>query len=301
MLYPGDVPRAVEVMTAAAAAASSSSPSPPAHRPVALGGKPRSRHPIAPFRAAWANQRLLQCAGVDGDGDASVASPASSLPAPSTERKPAGSSDDGFERIRAKLMDHLREAVGRIELPAVSPGEGRSNQPAVAPVEEADDRDGHRVSPAPSSSPASAAAVPGASASASLVPGAAAAVEELPWNLRTRKSTVCNGRQPSQHPTPSPSSPTPSPAPSPPAKQASRLRSGAPERSRRRRSRFSVPLTKEEIDEDLYAFTGRRASRRPKKRPRIVQKQLDMLFPGLWLSEVTADIYQVADRPPILS
>ncbi|KAJ6983870.1 hypothetical protein NC653_026630 [Populus alba x Populus x berolinensis] len=34
---------------------------------------------------------------------------------------------------------------------------------------------------------------------------------------------------------------------------------------------------------------------RPKKRPRIVQKQMDALFPGLWLSEVTVDNYKVPE------
>jgi hypothetical protein len=92
-----------------------------------------------------------------------------------------------------------------------------------------------------------------------------------------------------------------------------------------RRPRFSVTLTTEEIDEDIYAFTGARARRRPRRRPRPVQKQLDvsaplppsfpctaalvqgpvrnfvkpsrpqMLFPGSWLSEITAETYRVPD------
>uniref|UniRef100_A0A1D1Y2Y0 DUF1639 family protein n=1 Tax=Anthurium amnicola TaxID=1678845 RepID=A0A1D1Y2Y0_9ARAE len=298
MPFPGDGgPRAaVEVITAAAAAASSSSPSPPTHhRPLLLRGKPRSRPPISPLRPAWANQRLLRCVRVDGAGDGPRTVP--SEPGPTT----AGAGDDGFERIRAKLMDHLRAAVGRIELPAVPAGEARWNHPAGALVMGGDDGDGggreEASPPSPSSSPESAAGGPPESPISPAPAPAAPAADDLPWNLRTRRSAAsCNGRQ---HPAPGPSSP----APSPPARPPSRLRSvGAPERRepglRRRRPRFSVPLTKEEIDEDLYAFTGRRASRRPKKRPRAVQKQLDMLFPGLWLSEVTADAYQVADPPP---
>ncbi|KAK3163801.1 hypothetical protein QOZ80_1AG0008480 [Eleusine coracana subsp. coracana] len=61
------------------------------------------------------------------------------------------------------------------------------------------------------------------------------------------------------------------------------------------RARFSVTLTAEEIDEDIYAVTGARARRRPRRRPRPVQKQLDMLFPGSWLSEITAETYRVPD------
>jgi hypothetical protein len=40
------------------------------------------------------------------------------------------------------------------------------------------------------------------------------------------------------------------------------------------RPRFSVTLTTEEIEEDVYAVTGARARRRPRRRPRPVQKQL---------------------------
>jgi hypothetical protein len=46
-----------------------------------------------------------------------------------------------------------------------------------------------------------------------------------------------------------------------------------------RRPRFSVTLTTDEIDEDIYAVTGARARRRPRRRPRTVQKQLDVSAP----------------------
>ncbi|OMO63500.1 hypothetical protein COLO4_32388 [Corchorus olitorius] len=42
-------------------------------------------------------------------------------------------------------------------------------------------------------------------------------------------------------------------------------------------------------------MAGHRPPRRPKKRSRHVQKQLDSLFPGLWLTEVTADFYKVPE------
>ncbi|CAA0839810.1 Protein of unknown function (DUF1639 [Striga hermonthica] len=43
---------------------------------------------------------------------------------------------------------------------------------------------------------------------------------------------------------------------------------------------------------------GRTPTNGPKKRPRTVQKQLDTLFPGLWLTEVTADMYKVPEAAP---
>ncbi|KAL6577651.1 hypothetical protein OROMI_009979 [Orobanche minor] len=64
------------------------------------------------------------------------------------------------------------------------------------------------------------------------------------------------------------------------------------------RAKFSVSLSKREIEEDFFSIAGHRPPRRPKKRARIIQKQLDTLFPGLWLTEVTPDMYKVSDAAP---
>jgi Protein of unknown function (DUF1639) len=42
------------------------------------------------------------------------------------------------------------------------------------------------------------------------------------------------------------------------------------------RPRFSLALTCDEIAEDIYAVTGLLPQRRPKKRPRLVQKQIEV-------------------------
>ncbi|KAM3344108.1 hypothetical protein P3S68_026199 [Capsicum galapagoense] len=65
-----------------------------------------------------------------------------------------------------------------------------------------------------------------------------------------------------------------------------------------KRHRFSIALTREEIDEDIYSMTGSKAARRPKKRVKTVQKQLDTLFPGLWLASITPDSYKVCENLP---
>lgn len=62
----------------------------------------------------------------------------------------------------------------------------------------------------------------------------------------------------------------------------------------RKREKFSVALSKREIEEDFLAFTGHKPPRRPKKRAKIVQRQLDTLFPGLWLTEITPELYKVS-------
>ncbi|XP_075477126.1 uncharacterized protein LOC142518268 [Primulina tabacum] len=56
-----------------------------------------------------------------------------------------------------------------------------------------------------------------------------------------------------------------------------------------------ISLSREEIEEDVYALTGSRPARRPRKWPKNVQKQLDNLYPGLYLVGVAADSYRIHD------
>ncbi|KAI3764092.1 hypothetical protein L2E82_14095 [Cichorium intybus] len=44
-----------------------------------------------------------------------------------------------------------------------------------------------------------------------------------------------------------------------------------------------ITLTREEIEEDFLAITGKKLPRNMMKRDKIVQKDLDALFPALWL------------------
>ncbi|PHT48107.1 hypothetical protein CQW23_12315 [Capsicum baccatum] len=64
---------------------------------------------------------------------------------------------------------------------------------------------------------------------------------------------------------------------------------------KRQRMKYSVTLSRREIEEDFMAMIQHRPPRRPKKRAKLVQKNLDTLFPGLWLTEITADLYEVPD------
>ncbi|KAL8119291.1 uncharacterized protein LOC141724204 [Apium graveolens] len=59
--------------------------------------------------------------------------------------------------------------------------------------------------------------------------------------------------------------------------------------------KFSISLTREEIEEDMLIMTGSKPSRKPKRRTKTVQRQLDCVFPGLYLSSVTPDSYKVSD------
>ncbi|GAB4835016.1 hypothetical protein Ancab_033283 [Ancistrocladus abbreviatus] len=66
---------------------------------------------------------------------------------------------------------------------------------------------------------------------------------------------------------------------------------------RREKRRFWIALSKEEIEEDIYALTGSKPARRPRKRARNVQKQLDNLFPGLWLVGFSPEAYRGLEAP----
>ncbi|KAI0491624.1 hypothetical protein KFK09_025884 [Dendrobium nobile] len=105
-----------------------------------------------------------------------------------------------------------------------------------------------------------------------IIPSSSAVETSIPWNLRKRRA--------------------------PPAKAADRnvrLRSEVEEKKEPKK--FSISLSKEEIEEDIFALTGSRPRRRPKKRPRNVQRLLDALFPGLSLSDIsiTPELYRVPE------
>ena len=64
----------------------------------------------------------------------------------------------------------------------------------------------------------------------------------------------------------------------PPQPKSLRLRGFAETQSteRKEKRKFWIALSREEIEEDIFVMTGSRPARRPRKRPKIVQKQLDV-------------------------
>ncbi|CAL0311981.1 unnamed protein product [Lupinus luteus] len=133
------------------------------------------------------------------------------------------------------------------------------------------------------------------------------AMESRPWNLRTRRrdeikppvASVGNGKRLKiEEKKPNSSSPVKTNGncdSNNGAVRLPRLRSNS--EKTKQRKKFCVQLSKKEIEEDFEAMIGRRPPRRPMKRPKYVQKQMDTLFPGLWLTEVTADWYKVPESP----
>ncbi|KAM3412434.1 hypothetical protein ACQJBY_003875 [Aegilops geniculata] len=59
---------------------------------------------------------------------------------------------------------------------------------------------------------------------------------------------------------------------------------------------FSVELTKQEIEADFIAMTGKKPPRRYKRRPKAVQRQINSISPGEFLSEVNRDRYKVNEK-----
>ncbi|KAJ0266096.1 Uncharacterized protein HA466_0001510 [Hirschfeldia incana] len=60
-------------------------------------------------------------------------------------------------------------------------------------------------------------------------------------------------------------------------------------------NKFVSTLTKKEMEDDYMIMMGHRPPRRPKKRLRTLQKQIDLLHPAFYFTEVTEDIYEVPD------
>ncbi|KAK8986691.1 hypothetical protein V6N11_010242 [Hibiscus sabdariffa] len=120
-------------------------------------------------------------------------------------------------------------------------------------------------------------------------------VEARPWNLRTRraacKAPIDEGGTNNNYNSPTRNE----------VINSLRVRdkgqpvASAADEKKRARPVFSVTLSKQEIEEDFMVMVGRRPRKRPKKRARYVQKELDSLFPGLQLTEVTADAYKVPE------
>ncbi|XP_051149433.1 uncharacterized protein LOC127264097 [Andrographis paniculata] len=134
---------------------------------------------------------------------------------------------------------------------------------------------------------------------------------QRPWNLRTRRAASSKTSPPTgivsgrfDFPTITAAaaaagifkSDLPKPnflPPPPPTTYKSPINEATTSGGKRERSKFSVVISKKDIEEDFFAIAGHRPPRRPKRRAKAVQKELDCLFPGLWLTDVTPDMYKV--------
>lgn len=126
----------------------------------------------------------------------------------------------------------------------------------------------------------------------------AVAVEARPWNLRTRraacKAPIDGGGTNNNYNSPMKNEVINSPRVRDRGSSvASATADAAAAEKKRPRPKFSVSLSKKEIEEDFMVMAGHRPLRRPKKRPRYVQNQLDvsfmfLIFPALFFPIVLA-------------
>ncbi|XP_057962726.1 uncharacterized protein LOC131154165 isoform X2 [Malania oleifera] len=240
----------------------------------------------------WGNQRLLRCVKVNSEGGVSAAdsgSPGSGTDKSSLVRR----GEDDFEK---------RGSLYCSETFMKSPSPAAGIESLKRPRIESDGDDGIEAVRAKLLFDLQAAAD---KMKVALVREGQAAEEESataarPWNLRTRRA-ACKapagggGGGGGKSFKVDESRPGLSPLKSENKFSMSRGIAASPEKKERRK--FTIPLSRQEIEEDYYAILVHRPPRRPKKRAKIVQKQIDTLFPGSWLTEITADTYKVPDFP----
>ncbi|RWV93223.1 hypothetical protein GW17_00044337 [Ensete ventricosum] len=156
---------------------------------------------------------------VAGGGRRSTVPPEPAGPRIREEVESDDGDDPGIEEVREKLLAHLREAADRMKLVVPSPPKdaGRKAQPAPAQEE--------RLDPEVDIS---------------------AAPPARPWNLRTRRGAA---RAPTGVERLLSGSP-----PGAVVKRTVRRRPEDP--GWRERPKFSISLTRDEIEEDIYAVTG---------------------------------------------
>lgn len=238
----------------------------------------------------WGDQRQLRCVRAIDDGDRFPALNHRSLPTssnrkrrsffePENSERPSSSfqpppefrrrasisdNDGGIGAVTNKIMLDFQTQVNRMKSAVLSEGSEDIDPPPTRTAEEA-----------------------------------------MPWNLRTRRSACkdprANGGTGGRIPRVDerkPSFPLPTASVKSPARRTDvdGGENGDTGGEKRPRAKLRVPLMKQDIEDDFVAMTGIRPPRKPKKRPRHVQRQIDRFFPGLWLSEIRASMYKVNEN-----
>ncbi|XP_038898839.1 dual specificity protein kinase pyk3-like isoform X2 [Benincasa hispida] len=60
--------------------------------------------------------------------------------------------------------------------------------------------------------------------------------------------------------------------------------------------KFAIALTNKEKEEDFLAIKGSKLPQRPKKRAKIIQRTVNLVSPGAWLSDLTLERYEVREK-----
>ncbi|XP_020273716.1 uncharacterized protein LOC109848566 [Asparagus officinalis] len=60
--------------------------------------------------------------------------------------------------------------------------------------------------------------------------------------------------------------------------------------------RIYISLSRKEKEDDFLAMKGTKLPQRPKKRAKNIDKNLQYVFPGMWLSDLTRGRYEVREK-----
>ncbi|CAA7058202.1 unnamed protein product [Microthlaspi erraticum] len=173
-----------------------------------------------------------------------------------------GEEEEGIEEFREKIMSDLRTVADKMTKSIL----GKQASGLDDEEEELETRETEREVSPPEA------------------PGTAA--EARPWNLRKRREASCKA-----------------PVPETGIRNAANQRNymgmqfieEKPEDSSKPRRRLTSVMSKKEIEDDFMKMIGQRPSRRPKKRPRTIQKQINMLHPAYYMYDITEDLYKITD------
>lgn len=230
-----------------------------------------------PYGLKWGNQRHLRCSKVESNGQSSSIHRRSNGSESSIGRKKEtemvdrrGSSDRFSRKFRSPGKEDDGEGIGAVREKLMFDLLTEADKMKETIFKEGMEKQ-RKKSPLPSPSPVPALVTATTSVTADL---------SRPWNLRTRRAackepngvvttdagTIAGGNG----------------GGSKGGLKIDTNRTNAPAAGassvgeKRQKVKFSVPLSRREIDEDFMAMIGHRPPRRPKKRAKLVQKNLDV-------------------------
>ncbi|KAF8040258.1 hypothetical protein BT93_B2486 [Corymbia citriodora subsp. variegata] len=285
---------------------------------MAMG--PERSKPLHNFtlpRLRWGSQRYMRCMKVAADSS-SAAAAAADRRSPARSHSSFQRREPGFERLRwfARDSDQGRRSGEIVGAAAAAAGDDDDDdedgggdcgieavrQKLMFDLRAETDKMKDELLREEVES-AAAAVAEEAEAESGAAAAAAAAEESRPWNLRTRraacKAPIGGGGGGRVNSSPSRTEDAAGAGGNDTKSSPRVLRgnSGGATQKTEERAKFSVALKRKEIEEDFMVMVGHRPPRRFKKRPQKVQKQLDFLFPGLWLTEISVDTYKVDENP----
>ncbi|MQM14908.1 hypothetical protein Taro_047844 [Colocasia esculenta] len=247
---------------------------------------------------SWGSQRLLRCVKLEPLGGSRSPGPRSAAEADdrSKMRRMGVPPSPAAPRVRGGVQRRVDEQQGEgVE------GEDGEVEPLVKFRDSVmtESQKAAQRTPLPSPLGAPPTDFEGVKEQSGLPPLASVAEVSRPWNLRLRRA-ACNAPEAAvaamenvldkapnnpNHGALSKEREDSKAATFPGRTRSSEVRSERP--------KFSSMLSKDDIAEDFFVMTGSKPPRLPKKRPRNVQKQIEMLYPGFYLCEVTPELYKI--------